>query len=282
MIPRTYAQRTPELFSDPEPTGEVGLTILLTLAANGALYSAVLDNVARHASRGRGPLSASEFFKEMLEERLFASRGDPGLRRVAEATAGTLASMALVGLVLLCSGFRSTRDERRVEKALVWFSLLSTLAGMLFFGFVLERSLGYQRNHVFVYPMLWLATGAALDSVIALVGSRPARGGAVAVVGLLCAPYVALNLPDARSVKINNWWRQSNGRPTLQRLQAQDPERVWVIKAVPKHRFALYAMHYYLQFGYRFRKAGPGEEFDLLLFDVPRRLLKEPRRKPTR
>jgi len=248
------------------------VALLLTLAASGALYSSVIDDVVRHGSRGQGAISASEFFQTLLDERLFEPLGDPDLRRLATRSVAVLVAAALLGLAALCSGFGRS-DERRVEKALVWIVALSTLAGTLFYGFVLERSLGHQRNHLSLYPMIWLALGAALDSLIALVRSQPLRSVAVVVVGLLVAPYVALNLPDAREVKFNYWWRQSNGRSILRRLHARDPERVWVIKAVPKHRFALYAMQYYQQFGYRFRKAGVDEEFDLILFDLPQRYI---------
>lgn len=141
--------------------------------------------------------------------------------------------------------------------------VLITILAMFIQRSILNISLGYLRNGVFLLPIVLLSIGVLLDRSSRIIGKyliRPFQ--------LLCASVILMlaaeNFPSTCAVEIQDWDRQSLSGPLLRRLKHIDPQRTWKIALTRNVRFAYPPMLYYRQFGYKFTPA-QSDDYDILV-----------------
>jgi len=137
------------------------------------------------------------------------------------------------------------------------FILLITaiaISAMFFHRVVLNMSLGYARNGVFLVPLVLFSAGVLLDKFWKNLKNNKLSGsairGCIAVVTIL---LTLQNLPSAHAVEVHNWDRQSISGPLLHRLKDVNPDKIWKIALSKETRYLTWPLVYYTQFGYKFQ-----------------------------
>ena len=147
------------------------------------------------------------------------------------------------------------QDETAILFFLTW---LVTLALLFMYGVIFQRSIGLDRNNIFLIPLTLICLGILLDrSVIAFKKKIP-RCLAGAFSAVLFLAILAHHPPSTHFIT-----GQSISGPLLRHLKAIDPERTWNIGFSPQTRLFPMAFLYYrhLDLGYKFTI--PGETANL-------------------
>ena len=140
-----------------------------------------------------------------------------------------------------------------------------TLSAMFVHRTILNMSIGYLRNGVFLIPMALLSVGILLDRTWSVVArkllSRTLLISTVCIILLLTLQ----NLPSPHVVKVFDWGKQSISGPLLRRLKRIDPDRVWRITLTKTMKFTYLSLQYYRQFGYKSALSEP-QNCDVLVY----------------
>ena len=144
--------------------------------------------------------------------------------------------------------------------------ILSTAKAGMLFGEDLGQATGAQ------YPPCPLAdllvVGAGLDAGLVRLPAGRVRALATAACLIGVVPFSVFNRPARDVVPFNRWEIQSQSGPLLRHLRGLDPDKTWLVDVKRSHRFAYAAMEFYRPYGYRFRRAAPGETPDIVLAPI--------------
>jgi len=140
---------------------------------------------------------------------------------------------------------------------------------VIFYGVVINKSIGLARNNVYFIPLVILTGAILLDRVL---GRLPRPAWRHALTGVGCFAMVALLARNPVSPHYCYSRGASISRPLLRKLTALDPHRVWKI-AITKDLSWTMQFLYYREFGYRFLlprdvKEPAKVEWDLVIFPL--------------
>ena len=144
----------------------------------------------------------------------------------------------------------------KLDDSGVFIFLTTAIAILTMFVYrvLLNLSLGFARNAVFLLPLVLISAGILLDKFWKNLKnnklSGPAIRGCIIVVTIL---LTLLNLPSAHAVEIHDWDRQSISGPLLHRLKDTNPDKIWKIRLTKETRYLTWPLYYYMQFGYKFQ-----------------------------
>jgi len=135
---------------------------------------------------------------------------------------------------------------------------------MFIYGVILNKSLGYKRNIVFLIPLALLTSGIILDRFGRSLG--PATIGKVvrvAVAGMFIA--ATLHNPPASHKALGG---QSMSGPLVRCLRKIDPDRTWKIFFSQKLQNYTLGTYHYFQFPKFKFTAGTRDDFDLVVCHI--------------
>lgn len=144
---------------------------------------------------------------------------------------------------------------------------LITISAMFVHRTILNMSIGYRRNGVFLVPLVLIGVAVLFESAWRAfknkILSRIVQISAVIIILLLTLQ----NLPSTCVVEAVpfDWEMHSVSGPLLRRLKQIDPDRIWQITLTRKMRFVYMPLQYYAQFGYKFTFTRP-KNCDVLVF----------------
>lgn len=144
---------------------------------------------------------------------------------------------------------------------------LITISAMFVHRTILNMSIGYRRNGVFLVPLVLIGVAMLFESAWRAsknkILSRIVQISAVIIILLLTLQ----NLPSTCVVEAVplGWEMQSVSGPLLRRLKQIDPDRIWQITLTRKMRFVYTPLQYYARFGYKFTFTSP-KNCDVLVF----------------
>ncbi len=132
-----------------------------------------------------------------------------------------------------------------------------TASAMFIHSALLNMSLGYMRNGVFLVPLVLISAGALLDRFWKSLSNIKLPGyfirGCIVVVTVL---LTLQSLPSPHIIKMRGWDQQCISGPLLHRLRDIDPDRIWQIGFSRETSYRIKVpLLYYRHFGYKFRFA---------------------------
>jgi hypothetical protein len=176
------------------------------------------------------------------------------------AKAGYAVFLAIAVAALLavaCTLFRRIARADRTSgpgdaapQMLVLSIALAVIPVMFLWRNVLDLSLGFARNSVFLIPLFFLSCGILIDTV-----QRDIRHGLLrsVVLGLACASTAVMvfeTKPSPYVVQASNWAIQSLPGPLLRHLKSIDPNRNWCLELTSLSATMRQSLLYYSCRGY--------------------------------
>lgn len=136
----------------------------------------------------------------------------------------------------------------------IYLATAIAISVMFIHRVLLNMSLGYMRNGVFLVPLVLISAGVLLDRFWKNIKNKgflsPVVRGCIVVVTIL---LTLRNLPSAYAIEVYNWDRQSISGPLLHRLRDANPDKIWKIRLSKEARHLTWPLFYYTQFGYKFQ-----------------------------
>ena len=132
---------------------------------------------------------------------------------------------------------------------------------MFVYGVLLNKSLGLERNSIFLIPLVLLCSAIIFDRLVFGIGNNIAGCiGQVIVVILMLSVLFHNPLSAVYSFKGGG----SISGPMLRKLKSIDDDKVWNIGFSKKKHSHSMGFHYYQQFDYKFNVRG-GQKLDLII-----------------
>jgi hypothetical protein len=129
---------------------------------------------------------------------------------------------------------------------------------------VLEMSLGYARNSVFLIPLFLMFCGVLLDGMLADITHILRHRIVLAVICISVGMTAFAARPSPYAVKVYEWDLQSMVGPLMHDLKKIDPQRTWKIAVTQGTRYTNLSLQYYLFRGYKFQYANSAD-YDVLI-----------------
>ena len=179
---------------------------------------------------------------------------------------GKIILTAVAAVTFLSIGFHIFRLVKRdkqitIRKYLqqdesVTLFVLTTLVtlGLLFiYGVIIKRSIGLDRNNIFLIPLVLLCLGVILDRSVSALKKKTPRYISGIITTVLCLAVLVHHPPSTHYISA-----ASISGPLLRQLKAIDPDRTWDIGFSQQARLFPMAFTYYrnLNLGYKFTIPG--------------------------
>ena len=222
------------------------------------LYKKLYEDIV-HGRSKFGALPFGTYMKLLLVDTMTGKDSNFGF--IVYATFIFLTGLSILfGIYQFC--LKTKNGTRRLylrpEDPGVFILLITAIAILAMFvhRVVLDISLGYARNGVFLVPLVLFSAGVLLDKFWKNLKNNKLSGsvvrGCIVVVTIL---LTLQNLPSAHAVEVYNWDQQSMSGPLLRRLKDVSPDKIWRIGLSKETRYLTWPLVYYTQFGYKFQIA---------------------------
>jgi len=140
-------------------------------------------------------------------------------------------------------------------QSLIVYTTLILFAVLYVYRNVLDMSLGYPRNSVFLIPLFLMSCGILLDGMLADITHALRHKIVLAVICISVGMMTFAARPSPYAVKVYGWDLQSMVGPLMHDLKKIDPQRTWKIAVTQGTRYTNLSLQYYLFRGYKFQYA---------------------------
>jgi hypothetical protein len=154
--------------------------------------------------------------------------------------------------------------DLKTPQSFIVYTTLILFAVLYIYRNVLDMSLGYPRNSVFLIPLFLMSCGVLLDRMLACITHSLRHGIVLAVVCVSVGIMTFAVRPSPYAVKVYGWDLQSMVGPLMHDLKKIDPQRTWKIAVTQGARYTNQSLQYYLFRGYKFQYAN-STDYDILV-----------------
>lgn len=181
--------------------------------------------------------------------------------------AGKVILYSFIGLAVVGAGFGLYKTASRVKRGVLGKYLMAedgrvfififtslTIVFMFLYGVVLNRSLGLERNSIFLIPLVLLCASIIFDRFACASGTNIA-GYVIRVIVIAVMVSVLLYNPLSPVYTFKKGGSISG--PLLRKLKSIDPDKVWNIGFSKRMQSNYMGFLYYRQFDYKFSTGSP-------------------------
>ena len=266
ILPTLFFFQSKSLFAHP-PTSRItpilltGISILLISSFTSFLlyrgtYEFLSGDVGFKDISGRwsGWPSFISLLYKIIISKVFDIRQLTGKISLGVVTAATLLSICF-HIFRFIKRDKQTTIRKYLQKdepaTLLLLTMFVTLTLLFVFSVVFKRSIGLDRNNIFLIPLVLICLGVILDRSANAFTKKISRYLTGAFATILLLAILAQNPPSTHFITA-----QSISGPLLRQLKAIDPDRTWDILFSEQTRLFPMAFIYYRDFGYKFTTPG--------------------------
>ncbi|MCP4711197.1 MAG: hypothetical protein GY869_21465 [Planctomycetes bacterium] len=241
----------------------MGLSILLISSLSSLLlYRGTYEFLAGDvgfkdiSSRWSGWPSFISLLYKILIDNVFAPRDLTGKIILAAVAAAALLSVGLHIFRFIKRGKQTTIRKYLQQDPSVTLFILTTLVSLtlLFvYSVIIKRSIGLDRNNLFLIPLVLLCLGIIIDRSINALKKKTPRYLTGIITTILLLAVLVHYPPSTHYIS-----PASISGPLLRQLKAIDPDRTWDLGFSQQARLFPMAFSYYryLDLGYKFTTPG--------------------------